>query len=192
MVRVDVTHGAGRRSKLSRSFHLSGAVTFAVVVASPTRHCDAVPHRRPQRRRKVYSARVGGTRGHRNRRARRVSLALRGVCGSTVRRAFVSGFAGIIRLEADPKSLEQDREIIGQMARAIAFRGPDALQQTLQPGASFAFSLLKTGPAPQETSQPCTLNGEAWFLGDVRCDGREELKQELLHHGVELPASPSS
>jgi asparagine synthetase B (glutamine-hydrolysing) len=104
----------------------------------------------------------------------------------------VSGFAGIVRLEPDPESVERDRETIAHMARAIAFRGPDALQQTLQPGASFAFSLLKTGPAPQEPSQPCTLHGETWFLGDVRCDGREELKQKLVQHGVELPASPSS
>jgi asparagine synthase (glutamine-hydrolysing) len=104
----------------------------------------------------------------------------------------VSGFAGIIRLEPDPESGEQDRETIGHMARAIALRGPDALQQTVRPGASFAFSLLKTGPAPQESSQPCSVDGETWFLGDARCDGREELRQKLLQHGVELPASPSS
>jgi len=104
----------------------------------------------------------------------------------------VSGFAGIIRIEPNADSLEKDRLAIELMARAIAFRGPDALQQTSTATASFAFSLLKTGPAPQEPSQPCTLHGETWFLGDVRCDGREELKQKLVQHGVELPASPSS
>jgi asparagine synthase (glutamine-hydrolysing) len=104
----------------------------------------------------------------------------------------VSGFAGIIRIEPSADSIEKDRRAIELMARAIAFRGPDALQQTSTATASFAFSLLKTGPAPQEPSQPCTLHGETWFLGDVRCDGREELKLKLVQHGVELPASPSS
>jgi len=104
----------------------------------------------------------------------------------------VSGFAGIVRLESGAESAEKDRPEIEQMARAIAFRGPDAWQQTLQPGAAFAFSLLTTGPAPQESSQPCTLDGEIWFLGDARCDGREALMLKLAQHGRELPSSASS
>ncbi len=98
----------------------------------------------------------------------------------------MSGFAGIIRLESGVESTEVDSRAIEQMARAIAFRGPDALQQTLQPGASFAFSLLTTGPALQESSQPCTLDGETWFLGDARCDGREELKRQLEQLGLQI------
>jgi len=104
----------------------------------------------------------------------------------------VSGFAGIIRLESDVESAEVDRRAIEQMARAIAFRGPDALQQTMQPGAAFAFSLLNTGPAPQESSQPCTLDGETWFLGDARCDGREELKRQLEQLGLQVAAGTTS
>lgn len=104
----------------------------------------------------------------------------------------MSGFAGIIRLDAHSESAERDRENIARMARAIAFRGPDALQQTLQHGASFAFSLLKTGPAPQEPSQPCSVDGETWFLGDVRCDGREELKRQLEQLGLQIPDGATS
>jgi asparagine synthase (glutamine-hydrolysing) len=104
----------------------------------------------------------------------------------------VSGFAGVIRLEPDTESAERDRETIANMARAIAFRGPDALQQTLQSGASFAFSLLKTGPAPHEPSQPCSVDGETWFLGDARCDGREELARKLAQRGRDLPDAASS
>jgi asparagine synthase (glutamine-hydrolysing) len=104
----------------------------------------------------------------------------------------VSGFAGIIRLESGVQSTEVDRPVIEQMARAIAFRGPDALQQTLQPGASFAFSLLNTGPAPQECSQPCTVDGETWFLGDARCDGREELKRQLEQLGLQIADGATS
>ena len=104
----------------------------------------------------------------------------------------MSGFAGIIQLESGAESAEVDRPVIEQMARAIAFRGPDALQQTLQPGAAFAFSLLSTGPAPQESSQPCTLDGETWFLGDARCDGREELKRQLEQPGLQIADGATS
>jgi asparagine synthase (glutamine-hydrolysing) len=104
----------------------------------------------------------------------------------------VSGFAGIIRLDPHSESAERQGENIARMARAIAFRGPDALQQTLQHGASFAFSLLKTGPAPQELSQPCSVDGETWFLGDVRCDGREELKRQLEQLGLQIPDGATS
>jgi len=104
----------------------------------------------------------------------------------------VSGFAGIIQLESGAESAEVDRPVIEQMARAIAFRGPDALQQTLQPGAAFAFSLSNTGPAPQESSQPCTLDGETWFLGDARCDGREELKRQLEQLGPQIADGATS
>src|SRR5579859_6415526 len=87
---------------------------------------------------------------------------------------------------------ETDRAAIESMAGAIAFRGPDALQKNHQPGASFAFSFLKTGPAPQEASQPCTLDGQTWLLGDVRCDGREEIVRKLAQHGANVSPNASS
>src|SRR6202008_4395365 len=114
------------------------------------------------------------------------------VRGRNVGGTVVSGFAGIVRMEPNADSNEQDRLAIELITRSIAFRAPDALQVSSTANASFAFSFLKTGPAPQEPSQPCTLHGETWFLGDVRCDGREELKHRLVQHGVALPASPSS
>jgi asparagine synthase (glutamine-hydrolysing) len=101
----------------------------------------------------------------------------------------VSGFAGIVRMEPTPETAEADRFAVERMASAIAFRGPDALQQFHQPGASFAFSLLITGPAPQETSQPCTVDGEEWLLGDVRCDDRAEL---ILKGGLRLDSPATS
>jgi asparagine synthase (glutamine-hydrolysing) len=104
----------------------------------------------------------------------------------------VSGFAGVIRIAPDVQSPELDRSAIERMAHAIAFRGPDSLQQTQQPGAWFAFSLLTTGPGTQESSQPCTLNGETWFLGDVRCDGRDAVARKLEQQGTDLPTSASS
>jgi asparagine synthase (glutamine-hydrolysing) len=95
----------------------------------------------------------------------------------------VSGFAGIVRIAPSPESDGLDRRAIDRMARTIAFRGPDSLQQSNQPGVSFAFSLLKTGPAPQSGSQPVTADGTAWLIGDVRLDRRSELIAALVQNG---------
>jgi asparagine synthase (glutamine-hydrolysing) len=104
----------------------------------------------------------------------------------------VSGFAGIVRIASSAASAEADRLAIERMARAIAFRGPDSLQQTHQPGATFAFSLLATGSPQQESSQPCTLDAETWFLGDARCDGRDELNLKLEQHGLQITNDATS
>jgi asparagine synthase (glutamine-hydrolysing) len=96
----------------------------------------------------------------------------------------VSGFAGIVRIEPTLETAEADRAAIGRMAEAIAFRGPDAQQRFIQDGVSFAFSLLTIGPAPQSSEQPVTLDGETFFLGEARCDGRDDLIGKLQQHGA--------
>ena len=96
----------------------------------------------------------------------------------------MSGFAGIIRLEPTLETTESDRVAIARMAEAIAFRGPDAQQQSSCDGASFAFSLLTTGPAPQADAQPVTVDGETFFLGEARIDGRDDLIRKLQQHTV--------
>jgi len=95
-------------------------------------------------------------------------------------------------MEPDMPSAEADHAAIERMAAAIAFRGPDSLQQKHEPGASFVFSLLRTGPHSQESSQPCTVDGETWFLGDARCDGRDDVVRRLAQQGVDVSASASS
>jgi asparagine synthase (glutamine-hydrolysing) len=87
----------------------------------------------------------------------------------------MSGFAGIVctgGATPDPHLLES-------MAARLAFRGPDAAQIWSRTGAGFCFTLLRTGPAPQSSEQPCTLDGRVWLLGDVRLDGREDLRRLL-------------
>jgi asparagine synthase (glutamine-hydrolysing) len=101
----------------------------------------------------------------------------------------VSGFAGIVRLQPTLETAGADQTAIALMAEAIAFRGPDAQQQSGEGGAAFAFSLLTTGPAPQAGAQPVTVDGETFLLGEVRVDGRGDLIQKLRQHGV--PVSPS-
>ena len=103
----------------------------------------------------------------------------------------MSGFAGIIRLEPHLETVEADRRAIARMAEAIAFRGPDAQQQSNFDGASFAFSLLTTGPAPQAAAQPVTVDGETFLLGDVRLDRRREVVAALAQFGQQSVSDSS-
>src|SRR5690348_3155412 len=96
----------------------------------------------------------------------------------------MSGFAGIISTSGqapDPLLLER-------MASRLSFRGPDATQIWSRGGAGFSFTLLRTGPAPHSSEQPCTLDGRIWLLGDVRLDGREDLRLELEQSDGPIPA----
>jgi asparagine synthase (glutamine-hydrolysing) len=94
----------------------------------------------------------------------------------------MSGFAGVISLDGAPP----DRNVLERMAQTLAFRGPDGTHITTKPGAGFCFTFLRTGPAPQCTSQPCSLDGRVWLLGDVRLDGRDDLIRKLEQHGDKI------
>jgi asparagine synthase (glutamine-hydrolysing) len=96
----------------------------------------------------------------------------------------MSGFAGIISLDGAPP----DALLLQRMAERLAFRGPDGTHITTKPGAGFCFTFLRTGPAPQCASQPCSLDERVWLLGDVRLDGREDLRRKLEQHGDEIAA----
>jgi asparagine synthase (glutamine-hydrolysing) len=94
----------------------------------------------------------------------------------------VSGFAGMVSLDGAPP----DPRLLERMAQTLAFRGPDGTHITTKPGAGFCFTFLRTGPAPQCPSQPCSLDGRVWLLGDVRLDGRDDLRRKLEQHGDEI------
>ncbi|MBS1842020.1 MAG: hypothetical protein JST77_14355, partial [Acidobacteria bacterium] len=74
-------------------------------------------------------------------------------------------------------------ERAARIAKEIAFRGPDGQMEWSHPGVHFWFSFLKTGPAPQTKSQPFSLDGKVWLLGDVRLDGRNELMERFVQRG---------
>jgi asparagine synthase (glutamine-hydrolysing) len=99
----------------------------------------------------------------------------------------MSGFAGIVNGEGPPV----DVRVLERMAAGLAFRGPDAKQISVQGDAGFCFTLLRTGPAPQEASQPYSNDGRVWLVGDVRLDGREELRRELGQRGETVSAEAS-
>ncbi len=96
----------------------------------------------------------------------------------------MSGFAGIVSLDGAPA----DAHLLERMAERLAFRGPDGTHITTKPGAGFCFTFLRTGPAPQCPSQPCSLEGRVWLLGDVRLDGRDDLRRKLEQHGEAIAA----
>ena len=96
----------------------------------------------------------------------------------------MSGFAGMVNGDGSAP----DSRVLEKMAAGLAFRGPDAKQVSVRSGAGFCFTLLRTGPAPQAEVQPCSLDGRTWLIGDVRLDGREELRRELGQRGESISA----
>lgn len=94
----------------------------------------------------------------------------------------MSGFAGVVSLDGAPP----ETGLLERMAQTLAFRGPDRTHITTKLGAGFCFAFLRTGPAPQCPSQPCSVDGKVWLLGDVRLDGRDDLRRKLEQHGDEL------
>jgi asparagine synthase (glutamine-hydrolysing) len=97
----------------------------------------------------------------------------------------MSGFAGFVSAGGDAP----EPRLLERMAARLAFRGPDATQIWSRAGAGFCFTLLRTGPVPQASEQPCTLDGRVWLLGDVRLDGREDLRRELEQSDEPIPAT---
>jgi asparagine synthase (glutamine-hydrolysing) len=93
----------------------------------------------------------------------------------------MSGFAGVVSSDGAPV----DAGLLGRMAERLAFRGPDATAVRILDGAGFCFTLMRTGPAAQAEEQPCTLDGRQWVIGDMRLDGRDDLRQALSQAGQE-------
>src|SRR5262249_38746583 len=95
----------------------------------------------------------------------------------------VSGFAGLVSADgAIP-----DSRLLERIAVRLEFRGPDGTHVWAEAGAGMCFTFLRTGPAPQCPSQPWSLDGRVWLLGEVRLDGREELRSKLEQHGAFIP-----
>jgi asparagine synthase (glutamine-hydrolysing) len=95
----------------------------------------------------------------------------------------VSGFAGIISTD----EATRDSTLLERMVSVLAFRGPDGVEISMHPGAGFCFTFLRTGPAPQCSHQPCSLDGRVWLIGDVRLDAREDLRRQIEERGGSVP-----
>ena len=99
----------------------------------------------------------------------------------------MSGIAGIVSAEGAPP----DAGLLEKFADALSFRGPDARRVWTGPSAGLCFTFLRTGPAPQRSEQPYTLNGRTWLLADARLDGREALLSQLKAAGQVLAERPT-
>ena len=99
----------------------------------------------------------------------------------------MSGFAGVISAGGAPV----DEDLVGRMAKRLEFRGPDGTAvRMIGPNAGFCSTFARTGPAPQSSELPITIDGQQWLLGDIRLDGRDALLDTLDRAGK--PATSSA
>jgi asparagine synthase (glutamine-hydrolysing) len=99
----------------------------------------------------------------------------------------VSGIAGIFNRDGRPV----DRELLGRMTDAIAYRGPDRQDIWIDGCVGFGHTLLRTTYESQRETQPFSLDGEVWITADARVDGRSELIQKLIAKGCDVSAAVS-
>jgi asparagine synthase (glutamine-hydrolysing) len=91
----------------------------------------------------------------------------------------VSGIVGIVNLDGAPV----DGELLAQLTRSLAFRGPDH-QNLWQAGAvGFGHTLLRTTVESNTERGVASLDGQVWITADVRLDGRRALIARLGAEG---------
>ena len=100
----------------------------------------------------------------------------------------MSGFAGIVRLQDDDAVRLEDHKAVQAMAAELPVYDQPQPQIWSQDNASLCFAPLRTGPAPQSSAQPVTVDHKTWLLGDVRLDGRQDLISRLSAAGERCDA----
>jgi asparagine synthase (glutamine-hydrolysing) len=99
----------------------------------------------------------------------------------------MSGFAGIL---IEPGAVP-DAAVMIRMARLIERHGGDGSHTQSGDGFSLAHSLLCTLLESVGETQPHSLDGKTWIVGDVRLDARTELIEALQIKGqTARPESP--
>jgi asparagine synthase (glutamine-hydrolysing) len=99
----------------------------------------------------------------------------------------VSGFVAVLNLDGAPV----DRQILGRMTEALAFRGPDAQRVWIDGHVGLGHTLLATVDDFPEPARPCSIDGRIRIVADARVDGRSELMAKLAAKmgGVRADAS---
>jgi len=101
----------------------------------------------------------------------------------------MSGFFGIVR--TDGAAVEQS--LLDRIGHSLELRGPDGTSVWKKDNAGFCYTFLDTQTPHQSRTQPVSLEGRYWLLGEVRLDGRKELVAELRAKGERLDdESPDS
>ena len=99
----------------------------------------------------------------------------------------MSGFFGMVRTEG--KAVQQ--EFLDRIVRSLEFRGPDGTSTWKKDGVGFCFTRLDTGTPRQAPSQPVSLGGRYWLVGEVRLDARRELLAEVRAKGQPAGEEPT-
>jgi asparagine synthase (glutamine-hydrolysing) len=100
----------------------------------------------------------------------------------------MSGFFGMLRLDGEPVR----ESLLKEIAEELRFRGPEGMSIWFDGTIGGCFARMRTGPAKQAETQP-VFAGEGFRLwGDIRLDGREELRQRLAEKDRRLRADASS
>jgi asparagine synthase (glutamine-hydrolysing) len=92
----------------------------------------------------------------------------------------MSGIIGIFNRDGAPV----DDDLLREMTRFMAFRGPDAQQVRVCGAAGLGHALLRTTHESEREQQPCALdfgagNDDVWISADARVDARAELIGKL-------------
>jgi asparagine synthase (glutamine-hydrolysing) len=91
----------------------------------------------------------------------------------------MSGIAGIVYNDGCPVNTQ----LLLQMTRSLAFRGPDAQETWAQGSAGLGHALLRTTKENRSEHQPASLDQQTWIVADARLDAREDLVRALRSRG---------
>ena len=92
----------------------------------------------------------------------------------------LSGIVVVFNLDGAPV----DPELLGRMAEAAAYRGPDGIRYRVDGNVGLAHLALNSTPESLQESQPlCSADGMLCLTADARVDNRDELYSTLTASG---------
>ena len=97
----------------------------------------------------------------------------------------MSGFVAVVRLDGSPV----DRAVLEKLVEPLRLRGPDGERIWVDGCVGFAHTMFRTTFEAEHEVQPCSLDGSVWIAGDIRVDGREDLRDKLSSFGRDVPAT---
>ena len=100
----------------------------------------------------------------------------------------MSGFFGMVR--EDGKLVET--RFLDKIAEKLIFRGPDGKNVWARDNVGGCFTWMRTGPAQQAVQQPVKWGDRFWLWGDLRLDGREELRKQLAENDCTVDKDATS
>ncbi|MEP6474229.1 MAG: asparagine synthetase B, partial [Gemmatimonadota bacterium] len=91
----------------------------------------------------------------------------------------MSGFVALVERGGTPV----DPALLDRLTATLAFRGPDGSASHIVGPAGLSAALFRTTNDTRPETQPLSLDGECWIVGQVRLDARTDLRAELARAG---------